>query len=78
VRDFGTVPSKPRKERAGAGSGAFSQHHSVSLKQLHHVGLSPATVSLVMNRFRVADSIPRETKDRILAAARELNYRPNF
>jgi len=51
----------------------------VSLKTLaEHVGLSPATVSLVINRSPVADSIPQQTKDLILAAARKLNYRPNF
>jgi DNA-binding LacI/PurR family transcriptional regulator len=87
VRDFGTVPPKARKDGSGAGSdaitkhgsNAITKHHRVSLKQLaDHVGLSPATVSLVMNRSLVADSIPHETNDRILAAARELNYRPNF
>jgi len=51
----------------------------VSLKQLaEHLGLSPATVSLVINRSPVADSIPQETKDRVLAAARKFKYRPNF
>lgn len=51
----------------------------VSLRELaEHLGLSPATVSLVMNRSPVADSIPQETKTRILATARKLDYRPNF
>jgi len=51
----------------------------VSLKQLaERLDLSPATVSLVINRSPVADSIPQETKDRILAAARKYKYRPNF
>jgi LacI family transcriptional regulator len=51
----------------------------VSLKVLaDELGLSPATVSLVMNRSAVADSIPQQTKDRIFAAARKHNYRPNF
>jgi LacI family transcriptional regulator len=51
----------------------------VSLKMLaNRLGLSPATVSLVINRSSVADSIPQATKDRIFTAARELNYRPNF
>ncbi|HTV60865.1 MAG TPA: LacI family DNA-binding transcriptional regulator [Verrucomicrobiae bacterium] len=50
----------------------------ISLKALaEYLGLSPATVSLVMNRSPVADSIPQATKDRILAAARECNYSPN-
>ncbi len=51
----------------------------MSLKKLaDHLGLSPATVSLVINRSPVADSIPQDTKDRIFAAARKFNYRPNF
>ncbi|HEV2468312.1 MAG TPA: LacI family DNA-binding transcriptional regulator [Candidatus Sulfotelmatobacter sp.] len=51
----------------------------LSLKELaERLGLSPATVSLVINNSRVADSIPQETKDRIFAAARKYKYRPNF
>src|ERR1700722_7650654 len=51
----------------------------VSLKQLaEHLGLSPATVSLVINRSPVADSIPKETQDRIFAAAQQFKYRPSF
>src|SRR5258706_1814545 len=51
----------------------------VSLKVLaDRLGLSPATVSLVMNRSAVADSIPQETKGRIFAAAHKYHYRPNF
>jgi DNA-binding LacI/PurR family transcriptional regulator len=54
-------------------------HQKISLKFLaDHLQLSPATISLVMNRSTVADSIPQETKDRIFAAAREFNYRPSF
>ena len=52
---------------------------SVSLKFLaEHLGLSPATVSLVINRSPSAKSIPHRTQDRIREAARQLNYRPNF
>lgn len=43
-----------------------------------HVGLSPTTVSLVMNRSPVARGIPPETQERVRAAAKELGYRPNF
>ena len=51
----------------------------LTLKELaERVRLSPATVSLVINRSPVADSIPQETKDRILAAARKHKYRPSF
>jgi len=52
---------------------------AVTLKMVaEHVGLSPATVSVVLNRSPVADSIPQETKDRVIEAARELKYRPNY
>src|SRR2546428_12131277 len=47
-------------------------------KLADYLGLSPATISLVINRSVVADSIPQETKERIFAAARKFNYRPNF
>jgi DNA-binding LacI/PurR family transcriptional regulator len=51
----------------------------VSLKALAgHLKLSPATVSLVINRSKAAASIPAETQRRIFEAAKELNYRPNF
>jgi DNA-binding LacI/PurR family transcriptional regulator len=51
----------------------------VSLKELAEVlGLAPATVSLVINRSSVADTIPQETKDRIFAAVQKYKYRPNF
>jgi len=51
----------------------------MNLKRLaEHLGLSTATVSLVINRSTVADSIPQDTKDRIFAAARKFKYRPNF
>jgi LacI family transcriptional regulator len=43
-----------------------------------YLGLSAATVSLVMNGSPVADAIPQETKERIFAAAQRFNYRPNF
>jgi LacI family transcriptional regulator len=42
------------------------------------VGLSPGTVSAVLNDAPSAKHIPKVTRDRILAAARKLDYRPNF
>jgi len=51
----------------------------LSLKKLaERLGLAPATVSLVINRSPVADTIPQATKDRVFAAARKYSYRPNF
>ncbi len=56
-----------------------SSAQSVSLKFLaEHLQLSPATVSLVINRSPAAKSIPHKTQERIRKAALELNYRPNF
>lgn len=50
----------------------------VSLKQLAaHLGLNPATVSVVLNDVP-GRSIPQVTRDRIKAAAREMNYQPSL
>jgi DNA-binding LacI/PurR family transcriptional regulator len=43
-----------------------------------HLGLTPGTVSAALNNSAASRSIPEQTKDRILAAARDLNYRPNY
>ncbi|MEY2412035.1 MAG: LacI family transcriptional regulator [Acidobacteriaceae bacterium] len=52
---------------------------AVTLQQVaDHVGLSAGTVSAVLNDSPAAKAIPARTKERILAAAQELNYRPNF
>jgi DNA-binding LacI/PurR family transcriptional regulator len=60
-------------------SRSASTTSGVSLKNLaEHLGLSKAAVSLVINRSPSAKSIPRHTQERIRAAARELNYQPNF
>jgi DNA-binding LacI/PurR family transcriptional regulator len=42
-----------------------------------HLGLSPASVSLVLNKAPAADAIPQRTKDRIIAAAKEFGYQPH-
>jgi len=50
----------------------------VSLKQVAaHLGLNPATVSVVLNNVP-GRSIPQATRERIKAAAREMNYQPNL
>src|ERR1700757_1593752 len=52
---------------------------SISLKELaQRLGLSSATVSLVINRSPGAKSIPHSTQERVRKAAREFNYRPNL
>ena len=54
-------------------------HKPVTLKAVaQHLGLTPGTVSTVLNGAPSSKSIPAETKNRIYAAAKELNYRPNF
>ena len=51
----------------------------VNLRMLaEHLGLSQTTVSLVLNNSPSAKSIPRETRERVVEAAKQLNYRPNY
>jgi LacI family transcriptional regulator len=52
---------------------------AITLKAVaQHLGLTPGTISAVLNDSPSARSIPQDTKNRIHAAAKELNYRPNF
>jgi len=68
--------SRPKSVRPAASQNSPEQ--KVNLRELaEHLGLSVATVSLVMNRSPAAKSIPHHTQARVRAAARELNYRPN-
>src|SRR5580658_1620994 len=43
-----------------------------------YLGLSPATVSIVLNNSPVSSSIPAPTKQRVHAAAKKFAYRPNL
>jgi LacI family transcriptional regulator len=67
---------------ASGTSGASGTSHGkrpVSLKQLaEYLGLSPTTLSLVLNETEGANAIPQETKDRIFEAAGKFNYKPNY
>src|SRR5258708_20520534 len=56
-----------------------AENNNVTLKTVAaHLGLTPGTVSAVLIESPASKAIPARTKDRIWAAARELNYRPNF
>ncbi len=58
---------------------AESNGNIVTLKAVAaHVGLSAGTVSAVLNDAPSAKHIPKPTRERIIAAARKLDYRPNF
>jgi LacI family transcriptional regulator len=64
---------------AGRPRSGSKQDKKVTLRTIaDHLGLTPGTVSAALNNSAAARSIPEHTKQRILAAARELNYRPNF
>lgn len=53
-------------------------NHRISLKTLaEHLGLSPATVSFVLNDAPNR-SIPEATRERVRTAAKEFGYRPNL
>src|SRR6201984_722438 len=42
------------------------------------LGLTKGTCSAVLNKSAASRSVPPHTQERILQAARELNYRPSF
>lgn len=68
-----------KQARNSNGSGAVLPAKPVSLRSLaEYLQLSPATVSVVINDSPAAKAIPKHTKDRVLQAARKLQYRANF
>src|SRR5580700_4950406 len=55
------------------------KRHPVTLQMVaERVGLTKGTCSAVLNKSAASQSVPRHTHERILQAARELNYRPSF
>ena len=68
-----------RRSNRSRASGATGAETVVSLKFLaEYLNLSPATISLVINKSPAAKSIPERTKARIFRAAEKFDYRPNF
>ncbi len=59
--------------------GRSKKNRHVTLKMVaERVGLTKGVVSAVLNKSAASRSVPLHTQERILAAARELNYRPSF
>ncbi|MDX1501378.1 MAG: LacI family DNA-binding transcriptional regulator [Thermoanaerobaculia bacterium] len=68
-----------RDRHGPPGEGQGSTGKRVTLREVaDSLDLSPATVSLVLNRSPVAASIPPATQKRVFAAAEKLGYRPNI
>jgi DNA-binding LacI/PurR family transcriptional regulator len=71
-----------RKRKQPAPTAAKAEFHPnrpISLKILgEYLDLSPATISLVLNNAPGVRSIPQETRDRVLVAAKKFDYRPSF
>lgn len=61
------------------GKSEFLPGRPISLKVLgDYLDLSPATISLVLNNAPGVRSIPQETRDRVVEAAKKFDYRPSF
>jgi DNA-binding LacI/PurR family transcriptional regulator len=60
------------------GGGAEKNRHVTLRMVAERVGLTKGTCSAVLNQSTASRSIPVQTQERILAAARELSYRPSF
>src|SRR6201981_1959452 len=59
--------------------GRSKKDRHVTLKMVaERVGLTKGTCSAVLNKTAASRSVPLHTQERILSAARELNYRPSF
>ena len=71
MTDYATIEAMSRGKSQQGGAGQNAGERKVNLRELaEHLGLSVATVSLVMNRSPAARSIPHHTQQRVRAAAR--------
>src|SRR5437899_5331599 len=60
-------------------NGNHKKPRSVTLEMVaQRVGLTKGTCSAVLNKSAASRSVPPRTQERILTAARELDYRPSF
>src|SRR5438105_6825347 len=60
-------------------NGNRKKPRSVTLQMVaERVGLTKGTCSAVLNKSAASRSVPLHTQERILTAARELNYKPSF
>ena len=76
VPDNAREESRYMKKRSNRGDNG---RPAATLKAVaERVNLTASTVSHVLNDSPAARSVPEQTKKRIFAAARELNYQPNF
>jgi LacI family transcriptional regulator, galactose operon repressor len=58
---------------------AAKKRHPATLQMVaEYVGLTKQTCSAVLNKSAASRSVPPHTQERILEAARKLNYRPSF
>jgi len=68
----------PISKRAKQGEGSVPHRRGVGLKELSaHLGLSPTTVSRVLNHAGGAFRIAPDTQKRVREAAAQFNYEPN-
>jgi len=53
--------------------------HRITLRKLaEHLGLSRTTISMILNDVPDATRFPVETRQRVVASAKKLGYRPNY
>jgi DNA-binding LacI/PurR family transcriptional regulator len=71
------VPSK-RQSRSLSKQPGDAEKKPTLRSLADHLNLTPATISMVVNRAPGANAIPKDTQRRVLEAAKRFNYRPNF
>jgi LacI family transcriptional regulator len=73
-----SLPAKSSAQRNNKAE-AHKKQAPMNLSRLaEHLGLSPTTISLVLNDSPAGRAIPQRTRDRVSEAADKFGYRPNF
>jgi hypothetical protein len=75
--ELGKIQMGRKEQSSKKDQGQPSHGTGVTLKAVSkHVGLTPGTVSAVLNNPPACQSVSERTKKRIFAAARDLVYKP--
>jgi DNA-binding LacI/PurR family transcriptional regulator len=72
------APMSDSRMKANKKKTAKKRHPATLQMVAERVGLTKGTCSAVLNKSEASRSVPPHTHERILQAARELNYRPSF
>jgi DNA-binding LacI/PurR family transcriptional regulator len=74
-----SMKSEPMNSTEPKHTSQADSDRRITLRELaERVGLSRTTISMILNDVPEATRFPEETRQRVVASAKRLGYRPNY